>query len=253
MIPKILSQTWKSRDLPADAARLVEGWRRLNPEFEFRFFDDAGCRAVMAEAFPQFLDAYDALPRPVMRADVFRYAVVHRDGGVYADIDMECVKPVAPVLASGECIVSVEAHLGATRQAELGYASGVQIANCIFAAAPGHPFFRRAVERAFELFAAHDPSAPAPVEDITGPRMLTRLLSDEPRPDVTVLPQIVLMAPLGYPDIWPFNRHVHARHRIFGTWKGEAAATSLWRRFIERNRWPNPLPPGLGKLLREQA
>jgi mannosyltransferase OCH1-like enzyme len=253
MIPKILSQTWKSEELPAAAARLVAGWRRLNPDFEHRFYDDAGCREVVASTFPEHLGAYDALPRPVMRADVFRYAVVYRDGGLYADIDMECLKPIAPVLTSGDCILSVEARLGATRQAELGYATDTQIANCIFAAVPGHPFLRRAVNRCFELFAAHDPAQPVSVEDITGPRMLTRLLDAEPRDDVTILPQVVLMAPFEYPDIWPVNRHMYARHRTFGTWKDGQGAVSLRRRLIERNRLPNPLPAGLDFLRREKA
>lgn len=253
MIPRIVSQTWKSAELPVEAARLVAGWRRHNPEFDFRFYDDAACRALMAEVFPQHLAAYEALPHPVMRADVFRYAVVYRDGGLYADIDMECLKPVAPVLAGGSCILSIEAHLGATRQAELGYASGTQIANCIFAAVPGHDFFRRAVERCFALFAACDPALPVPVEDITGPRMLTRLFEEGPRDGITVLPQIVLMAPLDYPDLWPVNRHMYTRHRTFGTWKDQHGGVSLRRRFIERNRLPNPLPAGLGFLRGSKA
>jgi mannosyltransferase OCH1-like enzyme len=253
MIPKILSQTWNTLDLPSRVRPFVAGWRALNPDYEHRLYDAEGRRQVIAETFPGFLDDYDRLPYPVMHADVFRYAVVYRDGGLYADLDMECLKPVAPVFASGACVLSVEARMGATRQAELGYASDRQIANCIFGAVPGHPFFRRAVERSIELFRAHDPAVPVPVEDITGPRMLTRLVSDEPRDDLTILPQIVLMGPLEYPNIWPVNRHMYTRHRIHGTWKPAQGPLSLRRRLIERNRLPNPLPPGLAFPRREQA
>lgn len=241
MIPSILSQTWKSAELPAAAAALQRGWRSLNPELEYRFYDDAACREVVAETFPLLLADYDRLPAAVMKADVFRYAVIYRDGGIYADIDMECLRPVKGLLAFGNCLVAIEAHLGRTRQSELGYPHGVQIANCIFAAAPGHPFIREAVERAVALSRAQGGVTTASIEDVTGPRMLTRLLFEVPRPDVVILPQIVLMAPLDYPNIWPINRHMHARHRTFGTWKGGRQRPPLRRRLIERNRPPSPL------------
>jgi mannosyltransferase OCH1-like enzyme len=244
MIPRLLCQTWRSATLPEAARRLQAGWRSRNPEFTYRFYDDAACRAVVAAAFPDYLADYDRLPVPVMRADVFRYAVIFRDGGLYADVDMECLKPIGPVLKGGSCIFSVEAHLGRTRQRELGYARGLQVANCIFAAEPRHPLLGAAVARSIELFRAHDSGQPIPVEDITGPRMLTRLISERAWPGLMLLPQIVLMAPLDYPDIWPINRHMHARHRTFGSWKAPGARPSSWRRFVERNRWPNPLPFG---------
>jgi mannosyltransferase OCH1-like enzyme len=239
MIPLVLHQTWKTHEVPAPAEALRQGWRRHNPEFAYRFYDDAACRAVVAEAFGHWLDHYDRLPFGVMRADVFRYAVIFRQGGVYADIDMECLKPIAPLLRGRRGVLSVEAHLGRTRQQELGYPLPVQIANCVFAAEPGHPFFADAVAR---CFARKDGGAGATlddVEDVTGPRMLTRLLFSGRYADLTVLPQILMMAPLDYPDRWPINANIHARHRTFGAWKNGSRPTA-WRRFIERNRLPNP-------------
>jgi mannosyltransferase OCH1-like enzyme len=253
MIPRLLSQTWKSPDLPPAAEAFRRGWRALNADLDYRFYDDAASREVVAEMFPGLLAAYDALPAPVMRADVFRYAVIYRDGGIYADIDMECLRPIGPLLSMGECLVSVEARLGRTRRRELGYAGDTQIANCIFAAAPGHPLFRRAVEQAFALFASAGPKAALSVEDLTGPRMLTRLLSAERFEGITILPQIALMAPLEYPNVWPLNRYMYARHRTFGTWKGANWPASLKRRIIERNRPPNPFPAGLGRRLSASA
>lgn len=248
MIPAIIHQTWKSLHFPKDVALLKQGWERLNPSFEHRFYEDAGCRKVVAEVFPDYIDDYDRLPVPVMRADVFRYAVVYRDGGVYADMDMECLKPIGSLLHLGGCVLSEEAHLGTVRQKELGYQRPIQIANCIFAAVPRHAFFRAAFERAMDLFRAHSDPQEISVEDVTGPRMLTRLYEKFTDEDVTVLPQIVLMAPLDYPNIWPLNQHMHARHRTFGTWKSEGVRQSFMRKIIERNRPPNPMPTGIKHL-----
>lgn len=228
--------------LPAAAERFQESWRRNNPGLSYRFFDDAGCADVVAEAAPQFLADYLKFPHPVMRADFFRYAVIYRDGGVYADIDMECVRPIHPLLSIAPAVFSVEAHLSRARQQELRYAQPLQIANCIFAARCGHPFLMEAMERSIQLVRSCKSIERHAIEDLTGPRMLTRLFFEKPRPDIGVLRQIVLMPPRHYPDIWPLNINIHTRHHFFGSWKARSPRRPISRIWIERDRWPNPFP-----------
>lgn len=240
-LPRILSQTWKTALLPPRAKALRADWARLNPSLELRLYDDATSRAVIADTLPERLAAYDAMPFGVMRADIFRLAVLLRDGGIYADIDMQPLRPLPEDLFARPCSVSIEAHLGRRRQRELGYRRGIQIANCILAAEPGHRLLRAALDHAFTLFAATPAVTRDRVEDITGPRMLTRLLQERTWPDVWVGSQIQLMAPLDYPDLWPVNRHMVARHETHGSWKpADAPPTPLVRRWIERNRPVNP-------------
>ena len=244
MIPKLITQTWKSAELPPAARPFAESWRRHNPGMTYRLFDDAACAALIQDAFPEHLEQYQNFPYPVMRADVFRYAVIYRDGGLYADIDMECTRPVQDLLAGAETILATEARLTERRQAELGYPRPYQIANCVFAARPGASFFREAVDRAMALCAARASIDRADIEDLTGPRMLTRLFYEAQRSDIVVLRQIALMAPLHYPDVWPLNANIHARHHCFGGWKA-VTAKPLSRLWIERDGWPNPFPASL--------
>jgi hypothetical protein len=44
--------------------------------------------------FTEYLQAYTALPKAVERADFFRYLVILRHGGMYADTDVECMMPI---------------------------------------------------------------------------------------------------------------------------------------------------------------
>lgn len=244
MIPGTIIQTWRDASLPGRAVPLCESWRRLNPGMRYLFFDDEACRRLVAETVPQFLDAWLALPHAVMRADFFRYAALYRHGGIYADIDMECVRPVAGLLALAPVVLGVEARLTARRQRELGYARPAQIANCMMLAEPGQPFFMEAMARCVELAAGDPEVGRERIEDVTGPRMLTRLFYERRRSGIAVLRQMVLTPPRHYPDLWPLNARVHARHHFFGTWKAEAARP-LSRVWIERDRWPNPFGAGL--------
>jgi len=244
-IPQLLSQTWKSETLPPVADAFRRGWLTYNPQLRYRLYDDAASRAVVADVVPEHLDAYDAMPFPVMRADVFRYAVIYRDGGIYADIDMECMRPLPSALFELSGLVSQEAKLDPAFARELFYPMPFQIANCVLAARPGHEFFKAAVERCFSLFAASPGCDRSHVEDVTGPRMLTRLFFERNWTDLSVAEQILLMAPLHYPNVWPLNRNMVARHHTHGTWKAMTGSISLSRKWIERNRSINPFPTRL--------
>ena len=242
MIPPILHQTNARGVLDEREKGWRDSWARLNPDFELRLSSDEEVRALVARDYPALLDLLDGFPFGVMRSDLFRYLAVHRYGGVYADTDVECVKPFAPFLAMRGAVLGVEARLTRARQGELGYAGPRQIANFIFAAEPGHPFFAAAIDR-LALFARANPRpARGDIEDITGPRMLTRLFYERRIPDVGVLAQTYWAPSRDYPDVWPFNANVYARHHFVGSWKGDEARKPFARRWIERDIPPNPWP-----------
>jgi mannosyltransferase OCH1-like enzyme len=247
IIPRILHQTWRTAELPPLFRRCRDGWLARHPAWEHRFYDDDDCRSVVSAIGGAWLAIYEALSTAIQRADLFRYLVVHAHGGVYADLDMECFRPIDALVDGAACVLSVEAHLTARRQAELGYARPLQLANCVFAAAPGTPFFARVlgrIERAAER-GELGVEVDADVEDTTGPRMLTRCfdgLGADERDSIRVLPQILLMAPLGCPRVPFFGPPIHARHLTAGTWKAKSARSSLQRWWVERNRLP-PLWP----------
>jgi len=94
MIPKILHQTWKTKEnLPVDFEKYSSTWKNLHPTWDYRLYDDNDCLLIVKKYFPQFLDTYLQLPTPVMKADMFRYMIIYQFGGLYADIDAEALKP----------------------------------------------------------------------------------------------------------------------------------------------------------------
>jgi hypothetical protein len=98
-IPHVIHQTARSFDsLPEPIPQLTDSWARLNPGWELRHWDDARCKDFVRKEFPEYYAAYVGLPKNVERADFFRYLVVLRYGGVYADIDTECKQPLDQVI-----------------------------------------------------------------------------------------------------------------------------------------------------------
>jgi mannosyltransferase OCH1-like enzyme len=241
MIPLILHQTWKTESLTEPLQSFFDSWTLHNPEFERRFYNDRDCREFIRTAFPPYLDVYDGLPFSIQRADLFRYLVIYRFGGLYADIDMECLRPIKSFLCGDGAIFSIEAQISRSRQRELGYRHPYQIANCIFAASPGDPFLLKLVETVASQAQARPAQSLTDVEDTTGPHLLTRLFYQQRRPDARVLEQIYWQPPRLFPDCFPLNRNMFARHWFLGSWK-DVVSKSLRRRWIDRDIPPNPFP-----------
>ncbi|NJD18747.1 MAG: hypothetical protein FIA95_05625 [Gemmatimonadetes bacterium] len=218
-IPRILHQTWTSERLPPAFRACQESWRRHHPGWEYRFYDDGACRRVVEEGFPSLLVLYDACPHAVQRADIFRYLVVARDGGLYADMDVECLRNVEPLLEGRRAVFGVEDRLTRRRTRRLNLRHAERIANFIFAAEPGHPFFRVLVDRGAALPGGWDMEEV--VLETTGPGMLTDLVQAHREGMGLTVPPRDCWAPrdLWPPRLFPFNRRVYARHHFAGTWK----------------------------------
>jgi mannosyltransferase OCH1-like enzyme len=240
--PRLLHQTWKSTELSPPLDRFESSWQRRNRWLERRFYDDDDCRRFIRTEYPQYLDIYDSFGFGVQRADFFRYLVVYHHGGLYADVDMECLKPLHTFFELDGAIFCVEGYLTRTRQTELAYRHPFQIANCVFIAEPRHPFLLRLVQTVASLALSHPSATAAGIENVTGPPVLTRLVFDG-APQVRILDQIFWMPPLNYPDVAPFNRNMYMRHHFVGSWKDDTLRRrGIKRRWVERWRLPNPFP-----------
>lgn len=92
-IPTRIFQTWKSKTVDNPVMRKwQESWTKHNPTYSYELWDDEDNRNFIKENYPEFLEIYDSYPRNIQRADVIRYFYLYHYGGIYADLDFECLK-----------------------------------------------------------------------------------------------------------------------------------------------------------------
>ena len=217
-ISKIIFQTWKSRvAIPSHYRYWRSTFIRLNPEFQCMLWDDDDNRSFIADEFPWFLPTYDDFPAAIFRADAIRPFFLFRYGGVYADMDTECLLPLSTMTTSGDIILG---QMG--RKAK----SANAIPNAIMASKPFQLFWLLVIalmiEKA-ERVGARDLMKAGP-EPFTGPVLLheafdlyrsesERSIRARAQPVITKLPEqlnarlqagrIELLAPhLWYPLDW---------------------------------------------------
>ena len=129
-IPRVIHQIWYQGEsaAPPQYRKYRESWLTKHPTWEHRFWDEAACRALLAERYPEYLPTWEAYPAMIQRIDSIRYFILDAHGGVYVDMDMECLRPLDPLLAGCDLLLS----------RTVGYN------NAAFAGIPDHPLFRHA-------------------------------------------------------------------------------------------------------------
>lgn len=93
-IPKIIWQTMKTNQVPVFMKNYSDTWIALNPEYEYRFCDDADIIQFLEKDFPDYLSGYNKLKYGASKADLWRYLVIYKYGGIYADLDCRCIRPL---------------------------------------------------------------------------------------------------------------------------------------------------------------
>ena len=105
-MPKIVFQTWKSRlRLPDNYRYWRSTFLKNNPDFQCLLWDDTDNRTFIKNQFPWFLPVYERFPAEIFRVDAVRPFFLLRYGGLYADMDTECLRPIANMEISGDVVL----------------------------------------------------------------------------------------------------------------------------------------------------
>ena len=187
MIPKIIHQTWKSNKVPGKWTPFVNKVQELNPGWEYRLWTDAENDEFVRKEFPDFYEIFCGFSRAIMRADVIRYLIMYKLGGVYLDLDYEVLQPFD--FSNHELILPLNRSLkyGDPKDA---------LGNCIFASAPGHPFWLDVIKD----LSQHPPLVTdyTQITRATGPIFLTRVYEEHKNqyPDIYLPDKLVYHPPL---------------------------------------------------------
>ena len=152
--PAYVWQTWKTgpgsgkfeeRLRPFEAS-----WTTLHPGFVHEVItDDAAVHLInyLYASVPDVVEAYEAMPLPVLKADFFRYLILLARGGIYSDIDTQALQSAADWLppnldkSTVGLVIGIEADPDRPDWNEW-YARRIQFCQWTIQAKPGHPVLR---------------------------------------------------------------------------------------------------------------
>ena len=159
LIPNKIWQTYKDEynTLPEYAIEASNTWKNINPNYDYEYMSDAQAKTFIKEKFGQnWLDIFNGLPVGVMRGDLWRYMVIYEYGGIYADLDTRCIKPIDSwLLKDKEMIVCPE--------------NDRDFCQWTFAATPKHPILKSVLDYIYMVLSSPKYGEQHFVHNHTGP------------------------------------------------------------------------------------
>lgn len=182
-IPNLIHQTGPEPIPAAYKPEWQQSWKDAHPAWAYTFYSDADLLALAEASYPDLAPIFAHADTPgVVRGDFGRLMALHHVGGVYADLDYACLKPLDALLAGKSLVISEMAR----RAVPVDSPPFLRhFHNALMAAEAGHPFLRAMLDAALVTWQAGEVRA---AELIAGPEALRRCLRVYDGGDVYVSP-----------------------------------------------------------------
>ena len=132
IIPKTIHQVWPGNDpIPKNYQYFLETWRKFHPAWQIKIWTE---QDLVKENF-ETMDLYWQARSYQERADIMRYEVLRRYGGLYIDMDVECFANFDELHHKYDFYTNMEPPaVNKTR---------VSIVNAMIASVPNHPILNQ--------------------------------------------------------------------------------------------------------------
>jgi len=119
--PRKIWQTWKVNSLKfekKDHDRALS-WTEKNPDWRYETLTDDNDIKYVEWHFgpdgfnrPDIVDFYRGVKDAIVKADVLRYLIMYAEGGLYADIDVEALRPLSKFIPDRYDVADVDMVIG---------------------------------------------------------------------------------------------------------------------------------------------
>lgn len=100
-IPYTIYKTgpFKEDNIPTEIKNLFKKIEKENPKYKIVYFDDNKVRKFIQDNFNmEVLNAFDNLVPGAYKADLFRYCVLYKNGGIYSDLTQQFYVPLEKII-----------------------------------------------------------------------------------------------------------------------------------------------------------
>ena len=196
------------------------------PGWEYHLWTDEMNREFVRTHYPDFLEKYDVYPKNIQRADAIRYLLLQTYGGLYVDLDFECLEPeFITLLENVDFVAGKEPYAHSIR-----YGMEYIVCNALMASVPNHPFLEHIIKRMMQHPRGWDVRHGEDILSSTGPFLLTNAYNDfSQKESIKIIePEIIYPVRVGETELILNNQvsiemeqrinAAFAIHYFWGTW-----------------------------------
>lgn len=136
-IPKIIHQIWIGPNpIPKGVIKFMESWKKIHPTWEYRLWTNKDI-----ETFDWIhKDVFDECTNYGMKSDIWRYEILNKYGGIYVDVDFQCIKPFDLLV---EKLTFFACYNNCRELKKLNSPHNNTINGALLAASPNHPLIQK--------------------------------------------------------------------------------------------------------------
>jgi mannosyltransferase OCH1-like enzyme len=185
-IPNVVHQTFCSKILPLDIAKVIKENERICNNCKFIFYDDNQCELLIKNNFNnEIYNTYMKINPSygAMRADFFRYCVLYLYGGIYLDIKSKFSYPIFKIINKDDvCILDIP-----RRNLETWRKNYPTYEQWLLIFAPRHPYLLAVINQIYryvndnyipETMNGISLSTKGKILNITGPDSFTKAINN---------------------------------------------------------------------------
>jgi mannosyltransferase OCH1-like enzyme len=206
-IPKIIHQIWLGSPMPERFSQLAKTWKQHHPTWKYRLWTDEDVDKFGLKNRAM----YDATSNYGEKADIVRYEILYRIGGLYVDTDFECIKPFDTL------------HHCCDFYTGLWSAEYFLVPNGLIASAPGNIMLKETIH-SMKRGAGEEDTFVA-IHDRTGPQHFTKCIKK-------IIPHFkgrAVFFPVSYFYSWPPSERLNNSPEQIKSWfKPESLAVHHW-------------------------
>lgn len=199
-IPKTIHQIWYSeKPMPEVFLPLIDSWREFNPNYNYILWKKCEVDDLIRNHYSDKQSIFNDVLYDIQKVDIARYLILDYTGGVYIDLDYECLKPIDDLINKKNlCLVLEPKDHGKVDDQQV-------IGNAFMASEKMHPLVRLLIKNVFARLQKRVCLQDAELHDkflyvlnSTGPYLLTKVLkafelnSDFSANDIHLLPSHIL-------------------------------------------------------------
>jgi mannosyltransferase OCH1-like enzyme len=178
IIPFNIFQTWHSKKIPVRMMQNILSIKKNNPGFQYFFFDDQNCDKFIEKNYgPDVIQAYRKLIPGAYKADMWRYCVLYKMGGIYLDIKYGSVNHFKFIN------LTEKEHWVLDKD-------GDKIYNALIVSKPGNPILWKAIQKIVEN--VKNRYYGNGCLDPTGPGLLTHFFTREEKNKLDMKHEVLL-------------------------------------------------------------
>jgi mannosyltransferase OCH1-like enzyme len=158
-IPKIIHQIWIGSTVPEQFKKFQKSWQFNHPDWDYHLWTQED----IAMLHLQNADLIAKSHNPGEISDIMRYEILYRFGGVFLDMDFECLNPLDELHYRYDFYIGIQPLDSGLVQLGIG----------IIGSIPGHPLLKRVIEELRANY--HNPLLHNNAPARTGPLFFTKL------------------------------------------------------------------------------